>query len=346
MRQIYTDPKNPASYSSIANTLREVRKQFPKAKRSEVKEILRGVDAYTLHKPVRHRFRQVKTHFESWRSHLWADLCDVQKISAHNDGVRFLLVVQCGYSRFLWVEPLLNKKPESVLAALKKIIVGFKPNVFVCDEGTEFRGVVKEFLEDNGVKISHPHSPHKAYRAERAIRTLRARMHRHFTHTGKWRFINVLQDIVRGLNETPHSVTKIPPAQVDYKTLIHTQSGKPDGAEKAKIGDFVRLSHTRGPFHKGFYAGWTDQIYKIALVTSSTPPMYAVEDLRGEALEGRFSGHEIQIIKKPDTYRVEYILGYKTINKKKYALVKWLGYDESFNSYEPVENIINLEDSQ
>ena len=342
VKKIFTNPKNPAAFSSIENILREVKKTFPKATRAQVKEILRSVDSYTLHRPVRHRFRQVKTLGESYRSHIWADLCDVQKIAGENDHVRFLLVCVDGYSRFLWIEPLLDKKPESVLKALKNIFVNFMPYYFVCDEGSEFKSVVKAYLEKNEVKICHPHSPHKAYRAERMIRTIRGKMHRHFTQNHTWRYIDILQDLVHGLNNTQHSVTRLKPSEVTHKTWIPTEVSKPDGAEKAKVGDYVRLSHTKGPFHKGFYAGWTEQIYKVKRVFASKPAMYEVEDLKGEVLEGRFSGFEIQVIKKPEIFRVEKILGYKIINRKRYAVVKWLGYDDNFNSVEPVENIINL----
>jgi len=343
VRKIFTDPKNPSAFSSIDNVFRQVKKAFPKATRSQVKDILRGLDSYTMHRPVRHNFRKVKTIGESFRSHAWCDLLDVQKIASWNDDIRFLLVLVDGYSRFLWVEPLLNKKPESVLKALKKIFVDFMPHHFVVDEGSEWKSVVKTFLEENDVKICHPHSPHKSYRSERMIRTIRARMHRFFTQNRTWRYVDVLPDIVNGLNNTKHSATGLKPSQVTYKTWIPTQTSKPDGAEKAKIGDHVRLSLTKGTFHKGFNAGWTEQIYKVKRIFNTMPPMYEIEDLRGEVLEGRVGGHEIQVIKKPEVFRVEKILGYKTINKKKYAIVKWVGYDDSFNSVEPVANIINLQ---
>ena len=36
-----------------------------------------------------------------------------------------------------------------------------------------------------------------------------------------------------------------------------------------------------------------------------------------------------------DTFRIEKILRWKTFNGKKFARVKWTGYDSSYNSWVP-----------
>ena len=42
---------------------------------------------------------------------------------------------------------------------------------------------------------------------------------------------------------------------------------------------------------------------------------------------------------KDERFRIEKILKYKTENGKRYGLVKWIGYDSSYNSWEPVEEL-------
>ena len=45
---------------------------------------------------------------------------------------------------------------------------------------------------------------------------------------------------------------------------------------------------------------------------------------------------------KEDHFLIEKILGWKNIKGKKYGLVKWVGYDNSYNSYEPEEEIKDI----
>ena len=40
-----------------------------------------------------------------------------------------------------------------------------------------------------------------------------------------------------------------------------------------------------------------------------------------------------------DRFRIEKIVDWKTINGKRYGLVKWMDYDDSYNSWEPAEEL-------
>ena len=56
----------------------------------------------------------------------------------------------------------------------------------------------------------------------------------------------------------------------------------------------------------------------------------------GEEVKGSFYEQELQKVKQ-ETFRIEKVL--KRDNKKKLALVKWLGYPDKFNSWLPLSDL-------
>ena len=61
-----------------------------------------------------------------------------------------------------------------------------------------------------------------------------------------------------------------------------------------------------------------------------------MEDDRGKQHKGTFYEQELQK-NKDERFRIEKVLDYKTARGKRYGLVKWIGYDDSYNSWEPVK---------
>ena len=76
-------------------------------------------DAYTLYKPLRHRFRRRQTFTNGIRDLWQTDLVDMQSLSNHNDGLKFLLTCIDTFSKYAWIRPLKNKYGQSVTEALK-----------------------------------------------------------------------------------------------------------------------------------------------------------------------------------------------------------------------------------
>jgi hypothetical protein len=63
-------------------------------------------------------------------------------------------------------------------------------------------------------------------------------------------------------------------------------------------------------------------------------PVYLVKDDHGEILEWTFYAEELQkVIKTDDVYKIEPILKKRKKGGRVQYLVKWLGYQESFNSW-------------
>ena len=68
--------------------------------KGNVKDFLIRQDAYTLHKPIRHRFRR-RQIFTRGIYDLWqAVLVDIQSLSLHNDGVKYLLTCIDTFSNY------------------------------------------------------------------------------------------------------------------------------------------------------------------------------------------------------------------------------------------------------
>ena len=104
---------------------------------------------------------------------------------------------------------------------------------------------------------------------------------------------------------------------------------------KFNVGDKVRLSLARVQFEKGFDRKWTEEIFIIDKRTASHPPRYIVIDLNKEPVDGSIYEPELQgaTVTDDDLYKVEKILRYRLRQRKREALVRWLGYSKKFDSW-------------
>ena len=109
---------------------------------------------------------------------------------------------------------------------------------------------------------------------------------------------------------------------------------------KLKVGDQVRITRKKPLFDKGFTVNWTHKIYTIAEVDKTLPPTYKIKDDKG-MIEGSFYEPELQKTNQ-NLYHIEKILGWKMINGKRHARIKWKGYDSSYNTWEPEDEIKHL----
>ena len=100
----------------------------------------------------------------------------MQLISKYNKGIRYLLCVIDLFSRYAWVIPLKNKKGESIVEELEKILddSNRKPNKIWVDHGSEFyNNKFKSFLKENDMEMYSTFNEGKSVFAERFIKTLK-----------------------------------------------------------------------------------------------------------------------------------------------------------------------------
>src|SRR6267154_2642550 len=131
LKEIYFNPASVGSFGGV-NALSKA------SNRKNVKDWLSAQDAYTLHKPVRRKFKRRRTICIGL-DHLWQiDLVEVTSLSAYNDGFKFLLTCIDCFSRYAWVVPMKNKKASTVAEAFTSVMSERKPTYVQSDKGSEF----------------------------------------------------------------------------------------------------------------------------------------------------------------------------------------------------------------
>ena len=83
MTKRYYNPRQPGSFGGLPIAERYLK--------GNIKYFLIRQDTYTLHTPIRHRFRRRQIFSKGIDDLRQADLVDMQSLSLHNDGVKYLL---------------------------------------------------------------------------------------------------------------------------------------------------------------------------------------------------------------------------------------------------------------
>ncbi|CAD6203744.1 GSCOCG00012665001-RA-CDS, partial [Cotesia congregata] len=290
----YYDPSNPVSYSGARNLVEKFKKNIPEEK---INDWLATQDAYTRHRPTRRKFPRLHYNVNNIDDVWEADLVEIKSLKTYNDGVSFILVVIDVLSKYVWVEPLLDKSAKSVLQGFKNIFDRSKgriPFMIQSDKGKEFvAGTVQEYLKSKEIHFRTVRNPDvKAAVVERVNRTLKERMWRYFTHHKTYRYIDILQQLVEAYNHTKHSSIRMEPAAVTLsnakEALMNIQKRFPKVKPrkipfKYKVNDYVRISKYKSTFEKGYEAGYTEEIFQITKTKlRQNIPTYELKDLNGE----------------------------------------------------------------
>ena len=93
----------------------------------------------------------------------------------------------------------------------------------------------------------------------------------------------------------------------------------------------------------GFGQTFTEEIFKVRQRFATVPTTYMLEDLNDVQVVGLFYEPEMVHVRgkgKDAEYRVEKILAHRTRKGQKQVLIKWKGYPNSFNSWEPASNLV------
>ena len=127
LNDYYFDISNPASYAGSTKLYKFLNKKYPNVfTKSPIDAWLTGVDAYSVFKKTRKKFKTPRVVVTHIHEQLEIDLTSVENLSKENDGIRYLMFIIDNFSRFLWVKPLLDKRGHTILTALRPIISTLK----------------------------------------------------------------------------------------------------------------------------------------------------------------------------------------------------------------------------
>ena len=358
IEQYYYSPKNAGAYGSPATVYKSLHKRDNDFSPSlyQIKKWMEKNDEYTLQKPKR-QSRAVKVIVSDKSQQLDGDLMDLSKFSRENKGYKYLLVIIDVFSRFLWVEPLKTKTGAEVATAIRNIINrGVTPKTIRTDSGREFLNKeVAHLFERKNIYHHIARNDSKANYAERVILTIKRKLWRYFLKKRTHRYIDVLQDLVKGYNSTPHrSLNDIAPQDVDRKNSadiwahLYLKPSKEKNISHSssirlykqhfqfKIGDMVRVSYKKLPFTRGYNQNWSSEIYKIKdRFLIQAVPMYKLVDFSNEKIEGNFRDFELTRVQKSKEtmWIIEKKIRKRRRNGRTEWLVKWQGWGPIYNQW-------------
>lgn len=366
IEKIYSTPSKPGAFLGPDKIYKVLKSTgFHQPGLHKIRNVLQNKDDYSLQRPVRRKFKRAKVVVSNLMEEFDADLADMQSLADDNDGVKYLLVAIDDFSRFLYVQPLKNKTGNEVLNGLKKIFTSGKPKKLRTDNGSEFKyRKLKIYLSNQNIYHHITMNDVKASLVERVILTLKRMIFRYLLLKRKFTYIDVLQDLVKSYNATPHSsLNNTPPKDVNEhnssdlfayqymkrhiknKSSLLKKKRKTKKGFKYKLGQLVRISHLKGAFTRSYNEQWSYEVYKIyRRFFLEGIPMYKLKDLALELISGNFYQAELLPVNKNEEtlWHIEKILKRRVKNKKRQVLVKWVGYPHKFNSWIDESEVKNI----
>lgn len=140
---------------------------------------------------------------------LQADLIEMQPYKRENQGYRYILIVIDVFTKMAYAEPLKDKTgPETARAMdliIRKVLRqhDIKINNLQTDDGKEFfNSSMRQLLGKYKINHYSTFSIMKASIVERLIRTIKRRLYMEFSLQGNYRWLKILQEVIRSYNDT------------------------------------------------------------------------------------------------------------------------------------------------
>ncbi|GFY78742.1 putative uncharacterized transposon-derived protein F54H12.3 [Trichonephila inaurata madagascariensis] len=310
LEKVYQEPEHPGSFGGVEALFKAT---DGKVSRKDIKKWLSAKDSYTLHKPIKKKFKKNKVFVSRMIQQYQADLVDMKSLSKFNDGYRYLLTCICVLSKYAWAIPLPDKNAKTVVSAFEQIFSERIPLKLQTDAGKEFTNkLFQNYLKKKKIGFFMTSNNTKASIVERLNRTLKTKMWKFFTEKNTKRYIDVVDKLVYSYNNTWHRSIQMTPASVTetnqsqvWENLYGKQNNKKVNKPNYRLNDTVRISKEKLLFEKGYEQNWTREIFTIHQIIRRNPIVYKLKDLAGEVIRGTFYEQELQKVMHSGYYPIE-----------------------------------------
>jgi len=134
------------------------------------------------------------------------------------------------------------------------------------------------------------------------------------------------------------SPSKVTPSNIYsvWRRVNSLRAKIPQSRFKFKVGDLVRITKEKVKLAKWYEQTFSTEIFRVVKVIHRVPqPVYEMSELQGRPIEGQFCNYElVKVTVPPQTeFQVDKIIRTRNNDGIKQHLVKWRGYDATFNSW-------------
>ena len=223
---------------------------------------------------------------------------------------KYILVVVDVYSRKCDAEPMRYKNPANVIIALKKIFnrgILDKPKIFKFDAGTEFKGELKDYLKL--MKISYNYSLTNRHRQTAEVEAKNKQISKYLTlyqnekelKTGKAcrKWVKQLPFLIKYINENIH----LPKTKLtdEIITTEYSRDLIPLDTHVRRILDYpINAYNSKRINDYRFRSGdqrfsQDDQVVKHIILNPDMPPMYQLNKVGTDKIDGRVAYTKSQL---------------------------------------------------
>ena len=254
------------------------------------------------------------------------DVAYMDKIAKHNNGVKYLLIAVDVLSRYLRVQTLRTMYSKDCVEAFKQMIKTKQPEKVWTDKGTEFKGEFKTFCENQKIHLYTTENETKSAFAERKIGSLKNIIYRYLEEKWTWNYIKELPNFVNITNSRVNRVTKLAPNKVFKKHepfLISIALDNNEYKPRFEEGDLVRIAKPDDTFRKGYTQNFTDEVFTVLRLATTSPPTYNLIDSNNVKILGKFYEPELVQVNVLNTEEEQWFLTAMSLQLTCYQMHQW-----------------------
>lgn len=351
IKAAFRRPGHKVAFSAPGNVARTYGISQEKARR-----LLEEVDSYVTHREYKRPSVFNPYYVYKRRELIQADLIDISELRAHNNGVRYLLLIIDVFTKKIWVYPLKTKEGTKVRDALADWLdrIGQPtPEVFATDAGNEFfNRHVRALMNERGVRQENSVGTCKAAVAERANKSLQVILYKYMSENQTKEYIGKLESLVETYNKRGHrtlnfmspNMADLPRNEAQVRGFHVERYAKIKRKKvKFKVGEVVRIkfeSKVLSPQSRAYKPQFKAEYFVIRDINQRLPiPLYYLKAMNNnEEIKGGFYSNELTAV-RGDEFKVERVLDERGEGPNKELLVRWLHFSPEWDSWIPASSV-------